>query len=210
MKEHFFFYLPQVWMMLYQVFPTQMQTNDHHHHSLETTFPLPRSELQQLVKQLAFIFACCIVVFISVSFSLSCAPALSSSISSLRYRFLTADEIKKTAHCVWCCPWRRVLPASSRYGVQRGVPLGGIKSLPSFSSPSSSLCFLPSSPLPLSLPCSPACPTVKKHKQLAALNDEDVTRLKKCYSLATDAAALSGKNNRGSQRLREALCSSER
>lgn len=66
----------------------------------------------------------------------------------------------------------------------------------------------PLQPLPLSLPCSPACPTVKKHKQLAALNDEDVTRLKKCYSLATDAAALSGKNNTGSQRLREALCSS--
>ncbi len=146
--------------------------------------------LQQLVKQLAFIFACCVVFYLCLSLSPSC------SISPLRYRFLTADEIKKTAHCVWCCPWRRVLPASSRYGVQRGVPLGGIKSLPSFSSPSSSLCFLPCSPcLSLSLPCSPACPAVKEHKQLAALNDVDVTRLKKCYSLATDAAALSGKNN---------------
>lgn len=66
----------------------------------------------------------------------------------------------------------------------------------------------PAAPSSLSLLCSPACPTVKEHKQLAALNDMDVTRLKKCYSLATDAAALSGKNNTWSQRLRESLCSS--
>lgn len=118
-----------------------MKHADHHHQGLLLVLLQPHFLRQQLVKQLAFVLACCIF--------------LSLHITALRYRFLTADEIKKTAHCVWCCPWRRVLPASSRYGVQRGVPLGGIKSLPSFSTTLLFSSLFPSLQPPASLSSAP-------------------------------------------------------
>lgn len=79
--------------------------------------------------------------------SLLCAA---QSDSKALYRFLSADEIKKTAMCVWCAFQQRDLPVSSRYGLRGEFLWGGLNSsLSSFPPP------LPS--------------ILAEHKQLAGL-----------------------------------------
>lgn len=86
--------------------------------------------------------------------------------SKALYRFLSADEIKKTAMCVWCAFEQRDLPASSRYGLRGEFLWGGLNS---------SL-----SPLP------PPRPSIlAEHKQLAGLCSTLTTCLPQCCSQVT-------------------------
>lgn len=56
--------------------------------------------------------------------------------SEALYRFLSADEIKKTAASVWCAFQQHDLPASSRYGLRGEFLWGGLNScLSSFPPP---------------------------------------------------------------------------
>lgn len=87
-----------------------------------------------------YILGCRIVHFLSTA----------QSDSKALYRFLSADEIKKTAVCVWCAFQQRDLPVSSRYGLRGEFLWGGLNSsLSSFPPP------LPS--------------ILAEHKQLAGL-----------------------------------------
>lgn len=82
--------------------------------------------------------------------SYSSLLAAAQSESKALYRFLSADEIKKTAVCVWCAFQQRDLPVSSRYGLRGEFLWGGLNSsLSSFPPP------LPS--------------ILAEHKQLAGL-----------------------------------------
>lgn len=86
--------------------------------------------------------------------------------SKALYRFLSADEIKKTAVCVWCAFQQRDLPASSRYGLRGEFLWGGLNSsLSSFPPP------LPS--------------ILAEHKQLAGLYSTCTTCLPQCRSQVT-------------------------
>lgn len=86
--------------------------------------------------------------------------------STALYRFLSADEIKKTAVCVWCAFQQRDLPASSRYGLRGEFLWGGLNSsLSSFPPP------LPS--------------ILAEHKQLAGLYSTCTTCLPQCCSQVT-------------------------
>ena len=55
-------------------------------------------------------------------------PLPAPTASKAPYRFLSADEIKKTAVCVWCAFQQRDLPASSRYGLRGESLWGGLNS----------------------------------------------------------------------------------
>lgn len=95
--------------------------------------------------------------------SLLCAA---QSDSKALYRFLSVDEIKKTAVCVWCAFQQRDLPASSRYGLRGEFLWGGLNSsLSSFPPP------LPS--------------ILAEHKQLAGLCSTCSACLPQCYSQVT-------------------------
>ncbi len=86
--------------------------------------------------------------------------------SKALYRFLSADEIKKTAVCVWCAFQQRDLPVSSRYGLRGEFLWGGLNSsLSSFPPP------LPS--------------ILAEHKQLAGLYSTCTTCLPQCSSQVT-------------------------
>lgn len=86
--------------------------------------------------------------------------------SKALYRFLSADEIKKTAVCVWCAFQQHDLPASSRYGLRGEFLWGGLNSsLSSFPPP------LPS--------------ILAEHKQLAGLYSTCTTCLPLCRSQVT-------------------------
>lgn len=86
--------------------------------------------------------------------------------SKALYRFVSADEIKKTAVCVWCAFQQRDLPASSRYGLRGEFLWGGLNSsLSSFPPP------LPS--------------ILAEHKQLAGLYSTCTTCLPQCCSQVT-------------------------
>lgn len=86
--------------------------------------------------------------------------------SKALYRFLSADEIKKTAVCVWCAFQQRDLPVSSRYGLRGEFLWGGLNS---------SLSSIPP-PLPSIL---------AEHKQLAGLCSACTTCLPQCCSQVT-------------------------
>lgn len=86
--------------------------------------------------------------------------------SKALYRFLSADEIKKTAVCVWCAFQQRDLPVSSRYGLRGEFLWGGLNSsLSSFPPP------LPS--------------ILAEHKQLAGLCSACTTCLPQWCSQVT-------------------------
>ena len=96
----------------------------------------------------------------------SSLPSAAHSDSKALYRFLSADEIKTTAVCVWCAFQQRDLPASSRYGLRGEFLWGGLNSsLSSFPPP------LPS--------------ILAEHKQLAGLCSSYTTCLPQCSSQVT-------------------------
>lgn len=91
--------------------------------------------------------------------------AAAQSDSKALYRFLSADEIKKTAMCVWCAFKQRDLPVSSRYGLRGEFLWGGLNSsLSSFPPPVPSI--------------------LAEHKQLAGLCSA-CTCLPQCCSQVT-------------------------
>lgn len=105
--------------------------------------------------------------------------------SQAPYRFLSADEIKKTAVSVWCAFQLHDLPASSRYGLRGEFLWGGLNSsLSSFPPP------LPS--------------ILAEHKQLAGLCSASPPYLPQCCSQVTisQGQRLRGLQSTGS------LCSS--
>ena len=86
--------------------------------------------------------------------------------SKALYRFLSADEIKKTAVSVWCAFQQHDLPVSSRYGLRGEFLWGGLNSsLSSFPPP------LPS--------------ILAEHKQLAGLCSAYTSCMPQCCSQVT-------------------------
>lgn len=95
-----------------------------HYHSQEVSLLRCCIFMLQLVEEPVYIPGCCSLFFSAALWG------------STLYRFLSADEIKKTAQCVWCALQQHDLPASSWYGLRGEFLWGGLNSsLSSFPPP---------------------------------------------------------------------------